>query len=342
MDYLDLLNAMIFILALIVAFATSYILTKMWIPAAKYFKLVGRDMNKYVYPEVAEAGGFSVIFGLSFGLFTYLFLKALEDSSYHLTAVYALITTVLLAGFLGFADDILGWKKGITQKRKVLFSTALALPLMTLTLLYPQYDTFSVWGVPFWVYAIIIVPIAIVGASNAINMVAGCNGLEAGLGIIILATLAAKAYMNNEPWILLMAIIGVSALFGFLVFNWYPAKVFPGDSLTYPLGAYIAALVILGNMEIFGGLLFFLYAVDLVLYLKARKIDKMGDVQAFGVPDKNGHLELPYKKVYDSCHIAIIIQKKIRGYATERGIVITLLSIQAIISIIVFLIFLAL
>jgi len=339
MDYLSLPSAIIFILALIIAFVTSYILTKMWIPAAKYFKLVGRDMNKYSYPEVPEAGGVSVVFGLAFGLFTYLFLKAIEGSSYHLASIYALITTVLLAGFLGFADDILGWKKGIRQRRKALFSTALSLPLMTLTMLYHQYNSFSVWGVPFWAYALIIVPIGIVGASNAINMVAGYNGLEAGLGIIILTTLAAKAYLDNELWIMLIATIGVAALFGFLIFNWYPAKVFPGDSLTYPLGAYIAALVILGNMEIFGGLLFPLYALKLILYLKAKKIDRVGNIDEFGIPDEKGYLERPNKKIYGVAHIAILIQKKIRGYATERGVVITLLSIQTLISIIVFLTF---
>ncbi len=331
MDIPYLPSLAIFTLALIVAYATSYILAKMWIPAAKYFKLVGKDMNKYGHPEVPEAGGVAVIFGLAFGLFTYLFLKALDGSSQHLTAIYALISTVLLAGFLGFADDILGWKKGIAQKKKALFSTALALPLMTFTLLHSQYNSFSSWGIPLWVYALIIVPIGIVGASNAINMVAGYNGLEAGLGIITLVTLSIKAYMDSNFWIMFMALIGVAALLGFLAFNWYPAKLFPGDSLTYPLGAYIGALVILGNMEIFGALLFPIYYLKLYLYIKAKKIDKIGDIDEFGIPNENNHIEMPSQKIYGVAHIVILLQKKLRGYATERGVVTTLYIFHSLI-----------
>ena len=328
-----------YLTSLIVALGSAFYLTKRWIPAARYFGLVGKDMNKYAQPEVAEGGGISVVIGITLGLFSYLFLKAFIITPTHLVEIYSVISVILLAGLLGFADDILGWKKGIRQRRKVLLSAAIALPMMTLTLLHPEYNTFSSWGIPLWFYALIMVPIGIIGASNAVNMVAGYNGLEAGLGAIILATLAIQAYILQEMWVAYMAIIGVAALLGFLYFNWYPAKVFPGDSLSYSLGAYIGALVILGNIEIFGVLLFPLFFLDFILYFKARKIDNMGDVQAFGVPDENGHLELPYEKIYDSCHLAIKIQKKLMGYATERGVVIILLSIQALISLIVLLLY---
>ncbi len=326
-------------LVILLVFLLTYLFTTLWIPIAKKFGLIGKDMNKYNHPKISEAGGLGVIIGTTIGIFTYLFLKALFISDTHLPEIYATLSAVILAGLIGFSDDILGWKKGIPQRYKPLFTTILALPFMTITLIHPYYNSFESWGVPLWMYSLILVPIGIIGTSNAVNMVAGYNGLEAGLSSIILITLAIQAYIMGEFWISYMALIMVAALMGFLVFNWYPAKVFPGDSLTYPVGTYIGALAILGNMEIFGGLLFFLYAVDLVLYLKARKIDKMGDVQAFGIPDKEGHLELPYKKIYDSCHIAIILQKKIRGYATERGVVVTLLSIQAVISAIILLLY---
>ncbi|AGB04693.1 UDP-N-acetylmuramyl pentapeptide phosphotransferase/UDP-N-acetylglucosamine-1-phosphate transferase [Aciduliprofundum sp. MAR08-339] len=331
-------NILVSSLVLVATFLFTWYLTKRWIPAAKYFGLVGKDLNKYGHPEVAEGGGFAVIIGLAVGLFLYLFLKACFGSVSHLTEIYAVISTVVLAGFIGFTDDILGWKKGIRQRRKVVLSSILALPLMTLVLIYPQYNSFSSWNIPLWVYALIIVPVGIIGASNAINMVAGYNGLEAGLGIIIFATLAAQAVMMRESWIAYISLIGVATLFGFLIFNWYPAKIFPGDSLTYPMGALIGALVILGNMEIFGALLFPLYFLDFILFIRARFFDHMKEVEAFGIPDKKEHLEMPYDKIYDSCHLAILIQKKIRGYATERGVVVTLYLIQVAISFIVILI----
>ena len=328
-----------FTIGLIITFGITWYLTKRWIPAAMYFGLVGKDMNKYERPVVAEGGGVAVILGMVSGLFLYLFLKSIFGHPTHLTEIYAITTTVVLAGFIGFMDDILGWKKGIRQSRKVILSTILALPLVTLILMNPQYNSFVTWGISLWFYAIIIVPIGIVGAANAYNMVGGYNGLEAGLGIIILITISIQAAIMGEMWITYISLIGSSALAGFLYFNWYPAKVFPGDSLTYPVGALIGAMVILGNMEIFGILLFPLYFVDFTLFLRARFLDKLENVEAFGVVDEKGHLKMPYDKMYDSCHSAIWIQQKFRNYATERGVVIILYLIQISISICVVCIF---
>ncbi len=326
-------------LALLATFAFTWYLTKRWIPAAIYFGLVGKDMNKYNRPEVAEGGGVAVILGMASGLFLYLFLKSIFGHPTHLTEIYAITTTVVLAGFIGFIDDILGWKKGIRQSRKVILSSIVALPMVTLILMNPQYNSFVVWGIPLGFYAIVIVPVGIIGAANAYNMVGGYNGLEAGLGIIILITIATQAAINGELWITCISLIGSAALAGFLYFNWFPAKVFPGDSLTYPVGALIGAMVILGNMEIFGVLLFPLYFIDFALFLRARFFDKLEKIEAFGVVDNKGHLEMPYKKIYDSCHIAIWILKKLKKYATERGVVLALYIIQLLISALVIYVF---
>ncbi len=323
------------IVASLITGIITYMLTKMWIRAARKFNLVGRDMNKFNKPEVAEAGGISVIIGISTGLFLFVFINALLNVNSHLVEIFGITSAVLLSGFIGFSDDILGWKKGIPQRYKPVLTSVIALPFITIVLVNPQYNSFTFMGVPLWLYAYLFVPVGIIGTSNAINMVAGYNGLEAGLSIIILTTLAIQAYILGEIWISLVAMLAVASLLAFLVFNWYPAKVFPGDSLTYPVGAFIGAVVILGNMEIFGACLFPLFFMDFLLYLKAKKIDHAGDVQAFGVPDEHNNLGLPYSKIYDSCHFAIVLQKKIRGLATEKGVVMTLYMIQIAISLIV-------
>ncbi len=317
------------LLALLVAFFTGFFLLRLWIPAAKRFGLVGGDINKPGKPEVAEAGGFAVVLAISLGLFTYLFLKAFWGTDTHLAEVYATISALLLAGFVGFVDDILGWKRGLPQWFKPLLTTFIALPFATLALLNPSLNVFSAWGIPSWLFAFVFVPVGIVGASNAINMLAGYNGLEAGLSLTILGFLGLKAWVLGELWVSYMAFIGVAALLVFLYYNWYPAKVFPGDTLTYAMGAYIGAVTILGKMEFFGVALFALYFLELIL--KARSRFK---AENFGVPDENGVLHPRYDKIYSVTHVFLRLPNM-----TERRLVISILLLQLLIGAVAFIIF---
>jgi len=316
------------ILALLTAFAVTYYVLRLWIPAARRFGLVGKDMNKYEQPPVAEAGGFAVVIGIAVGLFAYLFLKAFWGTSTHLAEIYATIATILLAGFIGFVDDLLGWKRGLPQWFKPLLTFFLALPFATLALLNPSLNVFVSWGIPLWFFALIIVPVGVIGASNAINMLAGYNGLEAGLVLIILSAIGVKAYLLGNLWIAYMALIAVAAILAFLFYNWYPARVFPGDTLTYAMGAYIAALAILGEMEVFAVALFALYFLELVLKARSRF-----RAENFGIPDEDNVLHPRYDKVYSVTHIFL----RLPGM-TERRLVLLILGVQAVIAAVMLLI----
>jgi UDP-N-acetylglucosamine--dolichyl-phosphate N-acetylglucosaminephosphotransferase len=106
--------------------------------------------------------------------------------------------------------------------------------------------------------------------------------------------------------------------------------VFPGNSFTYAIGALIATLAILGNMEKIALWLFIPYFLEILLYLKARVVDKMGDVQAFAKPNKDGSLELPYKHIYDTTHIAIWVLKRVKEKVYERDVVLFLIAVEVL------------
>jgi len=315
--------------ALLVSFLATYCVLRFWIPAAVRHGLVGKDMNKYGQPEVPEAGGVSVVIGTSLGLFVYLLLKSFWGSPSHLPEIYATISALLFAGFLGFVDDILGWKKGLPRWLKPLLTFSFALPFTTLVLLHPEYNTFADMGVPLWVYAFVLVPVGVVGASNALNMLAGYNGLEAGLSALLLLFLGVKAAVLGKFWVAYMSFIGVAALLAFLLFNWYPARVFPGDTLTYAMGAYVAALAILGNLEAYAVALFPLFFVE--LFLKTRSRFR---AENFGVPDENNRLRPRYDRVYSLTHVFL----RLPGM-TEQRLVVSILSLQLLVSLIAFALF---
>ncbi|RDD52559.1 glycosyl transferase family 4, partial [Nanoarchaeota archaeon NZ13-N] len=197
----------------------------------------------------------------------------------------------------------------------------------------------SVINIPFigpidvgMLYPLVLVPIGIIGASNAFNMIAGYNGLEASMGLILFTSLAIKSYLSGLYYISYTSLITVSSILAFFIFNKYPARVFPGNSFTYGIGALYGSLIILGNMEKFGVITYTLYFIELILFLRGLKdgIYK----ENFGIPDEKNCLKEPYEKIYSMTHLAIKINKKIFGCATERKVVITLSLLQALICIV--------
>jgi UDP-N-acetylglucosamine--dolichyl-phosphate N-acetylglucosaminephosphotransferase len=323
---------------LLASYSLTYFLTKSWIKSSRKVKFFGKDMNKYSSPLVSRSGGLIVTLAVCFSLLLYTVFQTysfLGIASRGMVEVFAISATVLLAGFLGFVDDVLGWKEGLPQLQKVLLTVPVALPLLIIN------AGSSVVELPFLgnvdlglLYPILIIPLGVIGSTNGYNLLAGYNGLEAGMGLIIFAAFGVTSFFAGNLWITLIALVVCSSLLAFLSFNWFPAKVFPGNSFTYSIGALIAALAIIGNMEKIAIWLFIPYFFEILLYFRARVIDGVGDVQAFAKSDEDNSLEMPYKKIYDTTHFSIWFLKKFKTKVYERDVVLFILAIQTLISVI--------
>ena len=86
----------------------------------------------------------------------------------------------------------------------------------------------------------------LVGMVNTINFLDGLDGLASGVSAIAALTLFALAISPgvNQPLVALLAIILAGSALGFLPFNFFPAKIFMGDSGAYFLGLTLALLAI--------------------------------------------------------------------------------------------------
>ena len=186
-------------------------------------------------------------------------------------------------------------------------------------------------------YPLLVIPIGIVGATTTYNFLAGYNGLEAGTGILILSFLSFVAYITGSSWLAVVGLIMVSALIGFWFYNKNPAKVFPGDSLTWAIGALIAGMAILGNLEKIAMFIFIPYVLETVLKLRGG-LEK----QSFAKPNKDGSLEMPYKKIYGLEHLAIYLLKKFKPSKKvyENDVVYLIHCFQILLIIIAFFVFL--
>lgn len=86
----------------------------------------------------------------------------------------------------------------------------------------------------------------IVGVTNAINLIDGLDGLAAGVSAISIGTILVLAVMMGNVLVILLCCVVLGSIFGFLFFNFHPAKIFMGDSGALFLGFCIATLSILG------------------------------------------------------------------------------------------------
>ncbi len=86
----------------------------------------------------------------------------------------------------------------------------------------------------------------IVGVTNAINLIDGLDGLAAGVSAIATATMLVLAVTMGNLTVIVLCAVLLGSTIGFLFFNFYPAKIFMGDTGALFLGFSLATLSILG------------------------------------------------------------------------------------------------
>ncbi len=206
-----------------------------------------------------------------------------------LTNPFIWIVLMVLLGFgaIGFVDDYLmqvkKQSKGLTVRGKLLLQTLLGTAAGTLVFLVPNFSTEVT--IPFfktvspelgWGYILFAV-FVIVGASNAVNLTDGLDGLAIGPVIIAGATYMIFAYIAGhvrianylqipyvpgcgEITIFCGAMAGAGL--GFLWFNAYPAEVFMGDTGSLALGAALGAIAVITKQEILLALVGGLFVIE--------------------------------------------------------------------------------
>ncbi len=310
-----------FILLFTGVFLISWLSIPTWINAARRAGLEGKDVHKTAQPSVAEMGGVIVLLAFVIGIMAYIAIRVfLYHANTYITAILAILTAVLIAGIIGIIDDVLGWKIGLRQWQKPLLTLLVAAPIMAIN------AGTRIMSIPFlgnvdlgMLYPLLVIPFIILLGTNGFNMLAGYNGLEAGQGIILLAALAYVSSTTGSAWLSVIALCMVAALLGFFLHNRYPAKIFPGDTLTYIVGALIATIAILANVEKTFFIIFIPYILQ--FFLKLRGFFQK---ESFAQPNDDGTLRLRYDKVYGLEHLAVLFLEKIHWKPTERKVVTTL------------------
>ena len=328
----------LFLLIILASFLSTYLILPYWIKNAHKNKLISKDVHKIKGKKVAEFGGLTVILGVSIGILLYIAVNTFYfNNSDKLVYIFALFSVLLINSFIGFVDDLFGWKKGLSRKIRILIVLFSAIPLMVISAGTSAMNIPFLGAVNFGIfYPLLIIPLGILGATVTYNTLAGYNGLEASQGIIILSALAIVTFLTGNSWLSLITLFMIAPLIAFYIFNKYPAKIFPGDTLTYSVGALIASIAILGNIEKIAVFFFIPYIIEAVLKTRGKWVK-----ESFAKVNKDGSLEMPYKKIYGLEHLAIYILKKYKSSkkAFEKEVVYLINIFQISIIILGFLIF---
>ena len=249
--------------AFVLAFCFATAFGRFYIPwlrrqkAGQQIKEIGPKwhMSKSGTPTM---GGVMFILAVTFVCLTLGFEGMLHGNYVH---IFVLLFA-LVYGAIGFLDD---WEKirkkqnlGLSAKMKFLLQLAAALVFVLLmrqigylkTQLFIPFWHVTV-HVPDWLY-FIFAAFVIVGTVNAVNLTDGLDGLASGTSLPVCLFFVAVTFAWGERFLELGLFASglAGGLLGFLVYNFYPAKVFMGDTGSLFLGGAIAAMAFAYDMPL--------------------------------------------------------------------------------------------
>ena len=267
-----------------VAFVITLLATRWLIRHLKGTTMVGRDLHKADQPKIPEMGGLAVIAGFYAGM-TALQLLAPDGPSQ--AYLHASLVAAFGAGFVGLLDDLFD----LRQRVKAFLPLLFAIPLATVVYRDPVGGTI-LFNIDVGAFVLLAIPFGVTSAANASNMLEGFNGLGAGLGIIMCVSMIGLALITGDVSGLYFILPLLGALAAFLAFNRYPARIFPGDSMTLFTGATIAAAAIAAHQKTYGALLFIPFILEFALKARGRfKAENYGTLNGDGRLTYDGPIE---------------------------------------------------
>ncbi|WP_087973009.1 phospho-N-acetylmuramoyl-pentapeptide-transferase [Oceanobacillus rekensis] len=255
------MNITVLLVTIAIAFLITVLLSPIFIPFLRRLKF-GQSIREEGPQSHLKKTGTPTMGGLMI-IFSVIITSIIMASRANETGIgyelWLLIFVLFGYGLLGFLDDFikvaLKRNLGLTSKQKLLGQIIIALVFFFILRGHEFSTAIHIPGTDIqwdlgWAYLLLII-FMMVGASNAVNLTDGLDGLLAGTAAIAFGAFAVVAWYGTpqtEEAIFALAVVG--ALLGFLVFNAHPAKVFMGDTGSLALGGAIAAISILMKMEI--------------------------------------------------------------------------------------------
>ncbi|MEE1350520.1 MAG: phospho-N-acetylmuramoyl-pentapeptide-transferase [Clostridia bacterium] len=268
-------------LTLVLAFAITAVLGPAfikWLHKLKYGQEIREEGPAWHQKKTGTPtmGGIMFIVGIGVSVIISTIISAVNGTLTP-TVMKALILYIVSLGFgvVGFIDDYIKVVKkrnlGLTAIQKFLLQLAFAAAYVVIMYLMGMLRTdvvipFVKYPVtlPIWLY-IPFVMFVVVGTVNAVNLTDGLDGLASSVTVVASLFFALYAFLRisaPEVGVSIYSMAIVGGLFGFLLFNKYPAKVFMGDTGSLFLGGALALIAADLNMHLYLIIVGFVYFAE--------------------------------------------------------------------------------
>ncbi|MFK5976102.1 MAG: MraY family glycosyltransferase [Sulfurovum sp.] len=217
--------AIIFILSLLFI----YLLRKY----AKHLELIDKPNSRSIHTQNTPRGGGIAFFFAIFLVFPFFHWEILTHYPY-------IILSIIIIFISGVIDDIKEVKP-LTKFLVILISTLL-LYIDNISI-----NSVGVFGGDILFLGYLSLPFtffAVSGFTNALNLIDGLDGLSTTISLLILSTFLYIGFIYQDEFMIIVSIVVITSLLAFLLYNWYPASIFMGDSGSLTLGFIISILAI--------------------------------------------------------------------------------------------------
>ncbi|MEN8154849.1 MAG: MraY family glycosyltransferase [Acidobacteriota bacterium] len=164
------------------------------------------------------------------------------------------LISLFIIFMIGLIDDLIGlnaWQK-------------LPVEIVAATILFFNGFAIKLLSIPFapgkivlpLLLSYIVTVLWIVGITNALNLIDGIDGLAGGIALLSSISFVIISYLNGKPHFALLAASMIGPLLAFLIYNFYPSKIYMGDSGSLVLGFYLATLSLKASSKASFGITF--------------------------------------------------------------------------------------
>lgn len=248
-----------FVIAMVMTFALTVGILKWLIPKLRSLKMgqtildIGPRWHKSK-EGTPTMGGLAFLVAMSVAILTVGIAAVITDNFSWAAKFFITYGMALCYALIGIWDDSLKIRKkeneGFSAAQKFILQVVIAVAYLvamklwgglSTELYFPFFDKLFDLGPAYYPVAVLL----IVGIVNSVNLTDGIDGLAASVTTVVGGFFAVAAFVSTQLPAALISAMVIGGCIGFLVYNFYPARVFMGDTGSLFLGGLVVGLAFL-------------------------------------------------------------------------------------------------